>query len=304
MSYIHSFLYTIISTSAPIILAALGGMLTRQVGMFNIGLEGMMTIGAFFSVYFTDLTGSLLLGFLLGCACTILMGLLMAFLSIRLKADIFVVGIAANIFGTGLATFLGLVLTGMQGTMLFMEAPALQNIHIPLIDKIPVTGDFLSGHTIIDYLSIVLVFVIAFVLKRTRFGRHSKAVGINPVVARANSISVEGQRYVSYILCGLLCGMAGAAMSLPIRMYTGGAIGMVNGRGWTAMAIVIISAGNPIVTLIASWVLGGVSAIGNLLQTTGVFPPRLVMAFPFIAAVIATAIFSATKKEQDVAGGH
>ena len=96
----------------------------------------------------------------------------MAFISIRLKADIFVVGIAANALGTGLTTFLGLLLTGMQGTMVFKKTPVLPAVVIPYLKSIPVLGPFLSGHTVIDYLSIILPVVLSFVIFRTAFGYH------------------------------------------------------------------------------------------------------------------------------------
>jgi len=298
MSIWDNFFYTMLSTSTPIILAALGGIMTRQVGMFNLGLEGMMTVAAFVSVYLTSITGNLAAGLFGGIAATVLLGLFMAFISIRLKADIFVVGIAANALGTGLTTFLGLLLTGMQGTMVFKKTPVLPAVVIPYLKSIPVLGPFLSGHTVIDYLSIILPVVLSFVIFRTAFGYHARAAGLNARVAENCGISVVRHQYIAYVWCGIFCGLAGASMSMPIAMYAGGLIGMTNGRGWTAMAVVILSAGNPVVALLASWVLGAISALGNVLQTNGVFSSRLVMAFPFLAALIGTAVYSCLQKRK------
>ena len=305
MTILHNFLYTIIATSTPLVLAALGGMMTRQVGMFNIGLEGLMTIGAFFGVYFADYTGSVLGGILLAVVFTVIISLFMAFLSIRLHADIFVVGIAVNIFATGLTTFLGLLWTGMQGTMLFKTAPRLKSISIPVLRSIPVIGDFLNNHTALDYLSIAIVIFMAYLFKRSVYARHAIAVGMNAEVSKANGISPKKYRYLAYLWCGVLCGLSGAAMSLPIGMFSSGSVGLTNGRGWTAMAIVILAAGKPSVALIAAWALGAISAMGDILQSVSNFPPRLVMALPFIVALIATAVYSSLHRNAGAAeAGH
>ena len=157
---INSFLFTIIATSTPTLLASLGGLMTGLSGMFNVGLEGMMLVSAFFSVYTANATGSLILGLAAGVGINMLLGLVMVFIAEKLKADIFVVGIAANLLATGLTTFLGMWLLGLKGTLLFEKAPRLKLLDIPLLGDIPLLNGLLNGHHLIDYLGIVLAIVL------------------------------------------------------------------------------------------------------------------------------------------------
>lgn len=292
---INSFLFTIIATSTPTLLASLGGLLTGLSGMFNVGLEGMMLMAAFFSVYTANATGSLILGLGAGVGVAMLMGLVMVFIAIKLRADIFVVGIAANLLATGLTTFLGMWLLGLKGTLLFKEAPRLNFLEIPLLRAIPLLNGLLNGHQVIDYLGIVLAIVLYIVVFYTTYGRHSRAVGINAWAANARGISVDKVRYLSYLGCGFLCGLAGASLSLPIGAFMGGPIGMTNGRGWLAIAVVIIGQGNPLRILLVAWVFGAISALADIIQATTSFSPRLMMAFPFIGALLITTLYSAGK---------
>jgi simple sugar transport system permease protein len=296
---IQGFLVTIIPTSTPIILAALGGQLTSMNGKFNLGMEGMMLFSAFFSLYFTNIFSSLLMGMLLGCGVTMLLGAFMAFMVLKMKSNVYIVGIAINTLAVGVTTFLGLVLTGQQGTVIFREAPKLQNITLPMIDNIPYLGDFLSGHHVIDYLSIILTFAVFFLVTKTKFGRHNTATGLNEVVASAQGVNVQRCSYASYVLCGLLCGLGGAALTLQSSIFAGGSVGIVNGRGWIAMTIVIISMKKPIRVLVAAWILACITGGGDILQATTDFPQRLVMALPFIASLVACAIYSSRQWRAD-----
>jgi simple sugar transport system permease protein len=263
--------------------------------MFNVGLEGMMLVSAFFSVYTANATGSLILGLAAGVGINMLLGLVMVFIAEKLKADIFVVGIAANLLATGLTTFLGMWLLGLKGTLLFEKAPRLKLLDIPLLGDIPLLNGLLNGHHLIDYLGIVLAIVLYLVVFYTTYGRHLRAVGINPWVANARGISVDKVRYSSYLWCGFLCGLAGASLSLPIGAFMGGPIGMTNGRGWLAMAVVIVGQDNPLRILLVSWAFGAISALADIIQATTNFSPRLMMAFPFIGALLITALYSAGK---------
>lgn len=292
---INSFLFTIFATSTPILLASQGGLLTGLSGMFNVGLEGMMLMAAFFSVFTCNATGSLVLGMGAGVGVAMLVGLVMVFITNRLKADIFVVGIATNLLSTGLTTFLGSWLLGLKGTLLFKDAPRLALLDIPLIRSIPLLNGFLNGHHLIDYLGIALTILLYLIVFYTTFGRHSMAVGISPWVAHARGISVDRIRYLSYLGCGLFCGLAGASLSLPIGAFMGGPVGMTNGRGWLAMAVVVIGNNNPLRVLMVAWAFGAISAAADIIQATTHFSPRLLMAFPFIGALLITMLYSMRK---------
>lgn len=290
--FISGFLYTMIAYGTPLVLCSLGGMMTGLSGRFNLGMEGMMLFAAFFSLYFANLWNSLLLGLLVGVSITVLVGLFMAFMSIQLKVDIFIVGMAINILGTGLTTFLIFVLTGSQGSIIYPESPHLAKLATPLIENIPYLNQVLSNHTLLDYAAILIVFVCFAVIFKTAFGRRLRAVGMSEWVASARGISVNKMVYISYAICGALCGLAGASLSLSQGIFVGGFVGMTNGRGWLAMAVVILAQNNPYAVLFSAWALGALSAIGDILQATVGFPARLVQMLPFIGALIAASAYS------------
>ena len=299
--FISGALYTIIAYGTPLILCSLGGLMTGLSGQFNLGMEGMMLFAAFFSLYITHVTNSLIIGLAAGVLITVLIGLFMAMMYVKLKVDIYIVGMAINTLGTGLTTFLIFFLTGAQGSIIYPDAPRLKNLTTPVISGIPYLNQVLSNHTVLDYLTIILVVVMHIVIFRTAFGRRLRAVGMNSWVASVRGISVNRMIYLSYLFCGLFCGLAGASLSLAQGIFVGGFTGMTNGRGWLAMALVIVAQDNPYTILIFSWALGFLSALGDILQTTGNFSPRFVQMLPFIGAIITAAIYSirAAKRDQN-----
>lgn len=299
--FISGILYTIIDYGTPLILCSLGGLMTGLSGQFNLGMEGMMLFSAFFSLYFTHLTNSLIVGLLAGVGITVLIGLFMAMMCLKLKVDIYIVGMAINTLGTGLTTFLIYFLTGSQGSIIYPDAPRLAKLTTPVISKIPYLNQLLSNHTLLDYLTIVLVIVMYAVIFKTAYGRRLRAVGMNEWVAGARGINVNRMIYSSYLLCGLFCGLAGASLSLSQGIFVGGFTGMTNGRGWLAMALVIVAASNPYTILIFAWALGLLSALGDVLQTTGNFSARVVQMLPFIGALVTAAIYSlqAARREKN-----
>lgn len=290
--FVGGALYTIIAYGTPLILCSLGGLMTGLSGRFNLGMEGMMLFSAFFSLYFANLFNNLILGLVIGVLITILIGLFMAFMSLKFDVDIYIVGMAINTLGTGLTTFLIFLLTGAQGSIIYPDAPRLENLTTPIISEIPYLNQILSNHTVLDYLTIVLVVVMYAVIFKTAYGRRLRAVGMSEWVASARGISVDKMIYSSYALCGLFCGLAGASLSLSQGIFVGGFTGMTNGRGWLAMALVIVAQSNPYIVLIFSWALGLLSALGDILQTTGNFSARVVQMLPFLGALTAAAIYS------------
>ena len=296
--FVAGALYTIIAYGTPLILCSIGGLMTGLSGQFNLGMEGMMLFAAFFSLYFAHTLNSLILGLLIGVGITVLIGVFMAFMYIKLRVDIYIVGMAINTLGTGLTTFLIFVLTGSQGSIIYPDAPRLRDLKTPGISQIPYLNQILSNHNILDYLTIVLVFVMFAVIFKTAFGRRLRAVGKNSWVASVRGISVNKMIYLSYVLCGLFCGLAGASLSLTQGIFVGGFTGMTNGRGWLAMALVIVAQDNPFTILIFSWALGFLSALGDILQTTGNFSARVMQMLPFIGAIITATIYSVRAARQ------
>lgn len=301
---VASFLFTTVSYASCILLCSLGGQVAALTGRFNIGMEGMMLFGGFFSLYFTQATDSLVLGMLLGAASTGLLGLFMALVHLKLKVNIYVVGLAINTLGTGLTTFFVYLLSGTSTSVIYPAAPKLAGFKTPFIENIPYLNQILSGHNWLDYFAIVLCFFMFLLYRRTRFGRHLRAIGLGEDVAEARGIPVNRYIYISYFISGFFCGMAGAALSLPMGIFVGGMVGMTNGRGWLAMTVVILSGGNPLVALAASLLMGALSALGSAMQSAGNFPSDLVLMLPFVGALAASVLYSYTRKRRRRALGE
>jgi len=298
---IDSFINSIIPMMTPILFAALGGLFTRLSGLLNIGLEGLMLVSAFFSIYTANLTHNLFLGILAGIGISALLALLMGILSLNLRSNIFVVGLGTNLFANGLTVMLASLLFGSKGTIFFKDLPRLAYIEIPFIHQIPVLGPILSGYRVLDYLAVCSVFICALVLFKTPYGYHLRAVGKDTEAARNAGISVYRHRLWALIVSGVFSGLGGCALSLPLQTFVGG---MTNGRGWIALVAVILGRGNPIGVFYASLIFGGASALANflqaglVLQTVASISPKLLMALPFLI----TLLFMIARKSESEEG--
>jgi len=283
------FVHSVFSMTTPIILAALGGMFTHLAGTLNIALEGLMLISAFVSIYFAELTGSILLAVSAGIGFSCFFSAIMAFLTIKLKANVFVVGLAINLMASGLTVFLGNVLLGSRGTITFPGAPKLMEINIPFIKDIPFLGSLLSGYNILELSVLPLAVFSALIIFRTPFGFHLRAAGKDSKAALNSGISPNKITCLSFLICGFFCGLSGAWLSLPLKTFVGG---MSNGRGWIALVAIILGKENPFGVLLAALVFGFSSALSNQLQTITQISPKLLFTIPFITTLTAMIFFS------------
>ncbi len=278
---IGSVISDIIIMSTPILLAGLGGLYTQLGGKLNIGLEGLILLGAFFSGVCGHLSGNLFWGILAGVGVSVLFSLIMILLSDLLKANIFVVGLANNLFCVGFCLWMGELLMGSRGTIYFTQIPALGR-------------DGLGLHWI-DYFGIVVAGFSWVILYRTRFGIHLRSVGIDSHTAQSVGISPLMIRIKAYAICGILCGLAGAALSLPIQSFVGG---MSGGRGWIALVGVVLSRGNPFGVWWISLIFGAASYLSATLQAMTDFSPKLLLALPFALTLI-VGLFISRKPTQE-----
>ncbi|MGG7162608.1 ABC transporter permease [Clostridium ihumii] len=274
--------------ATPLLFAALGGMFSERSGVVNIGMEGMMTIGAFFAVYVTHVTGSPVMGIFGGMVAGGVLALIHAFLSVNLKADQVISGTAINLFSTALASFLITRLFGKGGqTDIVKGLP----FHVPeSVASIPVIGPFLSGINWFVILAIVLVFVSYFVIYKTPFGLRVRSVGEHPKAADTLGINVYKTRYICVIISGMLAGLGGAALSLGITpLYKEN---MVAGRGFIALAALIFGNWKPFGILGACLLFGFGEAFQIVAQGfTWSLPTEFYSAIPYILTMLALAGF-------------
>lgn len=281
---IISLLTATLRIATPLIFASLGGIFSERSGVVNIGLEGMMTIGAFFAVYGSFISGSAVVGIIFAVIAGGVLAALHAFLSINLKSDQVISGTAINLFATALSSFLIFTLFGKGGQTDIVTALPY-NVPQWLRD-IPFLGDFISGLNWFVILAIVLVFVSHFFLYKTAAGLRIRAVGEHPKAADTLGINVYKVRYMCVILSGMLAGLGGAALSIAITpLYREG---MVSGRGFIALAAVIFGNWKPIGAFGACLLFAVGESFQILAQGFGwTLPSEVFTMIPYVLTIIA-----------------
>lgn len=277
--------------ATPVLFAAMGALITSAAGIINIGLEGMMLIGAFFAVVGSYYLGSAAAGVLIAVLSGVVIALLFATFSLKYRAHIVLMGVAINIFAVAITVYLLRYLFHVAGAFSDPGIHGLSAIHIPLIKDIPVIGDILSGYTPLVYISWIVVIVMHIMLYKTRLGVHLRAVGENPEAAESLGIKVSAIRYLAVILSGIFSGLAGAYLSLGhLTMFTEN---MSAGRGFIGLAANIFGMGTPIGGFLASLVFGFADAVAMRVQGWNLIPPQFVLMLPSILTIVILAVVSA-----------
>jgi simple sugar transport system permease protein len=280
-----SILTVTIQAGTSLVFATVGEIFTERSGILNLGLEGIMIMGAvtgFAAAYHTE---SLLAGILGAMLVGGLLASIHAFLSISMRTDQVVTGLALTLFGTGLASFLGQRL-GPGGKPLVGEVgPKFTKIALPLLSDIPYVGPALFRQDLLVYVMYLLVPAAAYYVYRTRPGLHLRAVGENPATADAMGISVPRTRYAYTVLGGMLMGLGGAHLSLA---YTPGwTENLTGGRGWIAIALVIFATWDPARAVVGALLFGAVNAIQFRLQAAGTtIPAAFLGMLPYLFTII------------------
>lgn len=285
----------------PLLLACLAGLYSERAGIFDIGLEGKMLIAAFTSATIAYLTGSAWLGLLAGIAGSLVLSAIHGLASITFRGNQLISGVAINFLATGLTVLLGQKIFGLGGRTPSLEGGArFQEISLPLTDSLrgvpvigPIYGDLVSGHTILVYLAFACVPLTWWVLYRTRFGLRLRAVGENPASVDTAGVSVSRLRYAAVMICGILCGIAGAYLATSIS--AGFVKDMTAGRGYIALAALIFAKWRPWSALGATFLFGLMEAVANRYPDLDLglvtVPSMFMNALPYILTVIILAGF-------------
>lgn len=283
LTMFESILYHTIRAGSSLLLASLGEIFTERSGILNLGIEGLMLMGAL-SAYMTSYyTNNPYLGILIGALMGGILSLVHAFFSITLGANQVVSGLALAILGTGLSSFIG-------RSMIGVKAPVITATHIPLLSAIPLLRAIFT-HTPIEYMSIMLVVVGWFLLFKTRWGLLIRSVGEDPSAADSMGINVFMVRYICTFFGGTLSGLAGAYLSLVYNQFW--VDQMTAGRGWIALGLVIFSLWNPLRALFGAYFFGAIEVISYRLQALGInIPVRILNMTPYILTIIVLVMIS------------
>ena len=279
-----------IVTGTPLVLAGTGEILTQRSGILNLGVEGMMLMGAVTGFWATTEVGNEWVGLACGAAVGSATALIHGLLAIRFHANQIVTGIGIVIFGTGMSQFIGDL-----GSDPVALRPGRRQFD-PLLEgglaDLPVLGPVVFSHDAVVYLSWVLVAAASFYVFRTRQGLQLRSVGNNPAAADSAGINIALTRFVHVALGGAGAGAAGAYMTLAL--FNSWSARITTGAGWLAVVLVIFSAWRPWRMLIAAYTLGAVSSLGFTFQLLGIGVPRqLLSMLPFIATLLVLVVTSA-----------
>lgn len=268
--------------ATPIALGALGGLFCERAGVINIALEGIMLTSAFFSVFFTFLTQNPWIGLLGGILSGVVLGFVIAILTVKYYGNQIVVGTGINIFGLGFSAYMCQKLWGSRGASEAING--LKPLNISFLNKIPIIGQILNNNTIIVYIMILLLVFSYFLIYYTPWGLRLRAVGENPQSADTAGINVHKYKMIFVILGSTIASLGGTFLSIGhLNLF---AWGMTNGRGFIALAAMIFGKWNPLGIFLSSLLFGFADAFQMRVQALGLLPSQIILLLPYLFTIL------------------
>lgn len=290
MHLLESILFATIVAGTPLLLVALGELVTEKSGMLNLGAEGMMSVGAVAAFAMAFTVDSTAAGLVAAMVAGILLSLIYGFIAIHLMANQVATGLAVAIFGVGLSAFLG---KSFEAKVLAAVPPSV----IPYLSDLPLIGKALFAQQWMVYVSWLVLAMIIWFLAKTRTGLALKAVGESPEAAHAVGLPVIRIRYLSVMFGGAMAGLGGGFISVfHTPMWTEG---MIAGKGWIALALVVFATWRPLRVLLGAYLFGGVMISQLFFQSSGVqieIPSQLLSALPYLATIVVLVLISSNVK--------
>jgi general nucleoside transport system permease protein len=284
LSWLIPAILSVVSASTPLLLAATGELVAEKSGALNLGIEGMMLVGAIVAFAVTLQTGSAFFGVCAAAAAGIGMSLLFSIITILFLANQVATGLALAIFGTGLSALIG---KGYVGT----AVPPLPKLNLPVLTELPFIGPIIFHQDALVYASLLLLAGSSWFLYRTHAGLALRAVGDSHDAAHAIGYPVAGIRFGAALFGGLTSGLAGAYMSLAYTPMW--AENMTAGRGWIALALVVFSTWRPARLLLGAYLFGGISILQLYVQGLGLsIPSQFLSMLPYLATVVVLVVIS------------
>jgi len=273
-----------LGAGTPLVFAALGELVTEKSGVLNLGVEGMMVMGAVCGFVVASESGSLWLGVLVALLAGAAMAGLFAVLTLTFQANQVAAGLALTIFGVGASAYIGLDYTSVALT-------GIQPVHIPLLSELPLVGTLIFALDPLIYLSFAMLAAVSWFLYRTRFGLVLRAVGEAPASAHAIGYPVIRIRYLAVLFGGAMSGLGGGYLALvytPLWVEA-----MSAGRGWISLALVVFATWRPLRVMLGAYLFGGVTIIQFHAQAMGVdLPSQLLSMLPYLATIVVLVLIS------------
>ena len=284
MGMLEGILLTIVTAATPLLLAAIGELVTERSGVLNLGVEGMMAVGAVCGFAAAYLTGNPIVGILAAAAAGAVMASLFAVVTLVFVANQVASGLALTLFGLGLSALIGDYFVGIPGL-------GLPHVHIPVLSDLPLIGPIVFGADPLTYVAVALTIAVAWFLVRTRGGLILRAVGDNHVSAHALGYGVVRVRFLAVLFGGACAGLGGGYLSL---VYTPQwTQNMTAGRGWIALALVVFASWLPYRVAVGAVLFGGVSILQLHAQAYGVgIPSQFLSMLPYLTTVLVLVLIS------------
>lgn len=293
----ENFLVAVVIAAMPLLYATIGELLCEKVGNLNLGVEGMMLMGAVMGFRIGLVTNNPVLAVIAALLAGAVGATMFAFLTVSLRANQVVTGLTLTIFGGGFAGLVGRDVVGVPLAIGIRDS--FDSIPIPFLSKIPLLGKPLFDQDILVYVGFLCVVLSIFYFKKTRAGLNTRAVGENAAAADASGINVTLYKYANIIAGGALCGLGGAYMTLvtiPVWQEN-----VVAGRGWIAVALVIFASWRPAKALLGALLFGALSILGYRLQAMGISVSQyLVDMIPYIATILIVIISTHKNRKEDL----
>lgn len=266
----------------PILFVAMGGAFGHKASVLNIGLESFMAFSAFFSMYGSYLFESAWMGLLFGVVSATLASCVFAVFVLHFQSNAVVVGIALNLAGWGATTFLLDALLNTRGVFIDPRIKSFAPIDLSIIKDIPYIGEIISGQNILVYLSLILMVVCYIVMYKTPFGLRLRGVGIKAVAAQTVGINAVKYKWIAILISGVFSGLGGAYLTIGgSSMFTEN---ISAGKGFLALAAIMVGNGHPIKTALACLVFGYTQALSVTLQSMGL-PSQIVISVPYLITI-------------------
>lgn len=282
-------LHSAVAIMTPLLLAAMGGLFTELSGMLNIALEGLMLIGAFTSIVFTYYTQNMVVGVLLGILSTMALAALLGTITLHLKSNVFITGLATNLFASGLTVVLAFRLFGNKGVVVFDNVANLPRLIAPKLQQIPIIGDLFIGHHVFVYGSWILLAVSAWILYKTPFGFRLRAAGLHEETLVSLGMRPQRYRFFAFLISGFTCGLAGAVLTLNLGAFVPN---ITSGKGWIALVVIFLGQKKPLGLFFAALVFGFADAFSNYAQGAWNIPADFILAIPYVFTLVAMVVFS------------